>query len=132
MRAALEARLKERLAEAAADFKRTFGVAPGRLLQMEAQHGTMGACQRILASDEFVTQLTPLWEKRRRYSHARRAACPRVSANQRPRHSRVGRGAVAAASGWADVGAAQAGLEQRPLSARVPRGSQPQRALPSI
>lgn len=40
----------------------TFRVAPGRWLQMEAESGTLGACQRILAGEEFVTQLTDLWE----------------------------------------------------------------------
>lgn len=30
---------------------------------MKAESGTLGACQRILATDEFVTPLTPLWEK---------------------------------------------------------------------
>lgn len=61
----LEKRLKERLAVATEDFKRVFGYAPGRWLQMESESGTLGACQRILAPGEYVSQLTPLWEKKR-------------------------------------------------------------------
>lgn len=61
----LEKRLKERLAAATEDFKRVFGYAPGRWLQMESESGTLGACQRILAPGEYVSQLTPLWEKKR-------------------------------------------------------------------
>jgi len=63
MNANPEARLGERISEATEDFKKVFGFAPGRWLQMEAESGTLGACQRILASDDFVSQMTPLWEK---------------------------------------------------------------------
>ena len=48
VRARLEARLTERHAIGTEDFKRVFGKAPGRWLQMEKQHGTLGACQLIL------------------------------------------------------------------------------------
>jgi hypothetical protein len=43
----------------------TFGVAPGRWLQMEQEHGTLGACKRVLtpASEaQWVRILTPLYE----------------------------------------------------------------------
>lgn len=65
MQRTLEVRLKERLAAATEDFRRVFGYAPGRWLQMESESGTLGACQRILAPGEYVSQLTPLWEKKR-------------------------------------------------------------------
>jgi len=43
-----------------------FGCPPGRWLQMEAVHGTLAACKLLLApGTEYVTQLTPSWEKRR-------------------------------------------------------------------
>lgn len=66
----MEARLKERHAIGTEDFNRVFGKAPGRWLQMEKQHGTLGACQLILTelgagADWWVTVLTPLWEARR-------------------------------------------------------------------
>jgi len=52
--------------EATADFTRTFGVAPGRWLQMEAESGTEGAIKLILSPDwpetEWVKVLTQSWE----------------------------------------------------------------------
>ena len=45
--AALEAKLRIWSVEGTQDFKKTFGVMPGRWLQMEAEHGTRGACQRF-------------------------------------------------------------------------------------
>ena len=62
--ARLQARLRERIANSTVLFKRAFGYPPTRWLQMEAESGTLGACQRILASRDFVSQLTPMWEKR--------------------------------------------------------------------
>lgn len=66
----LEARLTERHAIGTEDFKRVFGKAPGRWLQMEKQHGTLGACKLILTelgagADWWVAVLTPLWEAKR-------------------------------------------------------------------
>jgi len=69
-RARLERCLREWSAKATADFKRVFGVAPGRWLQMEAKYGTLDACKRILTPnpadpDGWVTVLTLIWEENR-------------------------------------------------------------------
>jgi hypothetical protein len=64
----LLAKLDQWSAEATADFTRTFGVAPGRWLQMETESGTLGACKRILTDQPeewWVPMLTPSWEKNR-------------------------------------------------------------------
>ena len=66
-RARLEARLKDRHAAGTADFKRVLGYAPGRWLQMEAQYGTLRACQMILTVNPddpngWATQLEPMWK----------------------------------------------------------------------
>jgi hypothetical protein len=58
-------RLRQWSIEATADFKKTFGVVPGRWLQMEAEYGPLGACQRILQPHPeqwWVPALTRLWE----------------------------------------------------------------------
>jgi len=57
MDANLEARLSDRISEATEDFKKVFGFAPGRWLQMEAESGTLGTCQRIPASDDTGSPL---------------------------------------------------------------------------
>lgn len=69
-RVRLEARLKERHAAGTEDFKRVFKCAPGRWLQMEAEHGTLRACQMILTEslddpNGCATHLQPMWEKGR-------------------------------------------------------------------
>lgn len=61
----LEARLKERLAVSTRKVKKTTGYAPTRWLEMEREHGSLGACQLILAEcpkSVWVEQLTPMWE----------------------------------------------------------------------
>lgn len=50
------------------DFTHTFGVRPVRWLQMEAEHGTLGACREILKAHPdhwWMPVLTQLWESGR-------------------------------------------------------------------
>ncbi len=67
--AAQEAQLRQWSIDGTADFTRTFGVAPGRWLQMEAESGAEGAIKRILSPDwpetSWVPVLTQLWEAHR-------------------------------------------------------------------
>jgi hypothetical protein len=68
--AALERRLEEWSTEGTADFRATFGVMPGRWLQMQAECGsTLSACKRILLPDYpeqwWVSALTPSLERKR-------------------------------------------------------------------
>lgn len=61
----LEKRLRERLAISTQKVKREMRHAPTRWLEMEREHGTLGACQIILADCPkavWVEQLTPMWE----------------------------------------------------------------------
>lgn len=63
--AALEAKLRVWSVEGTKDFKKTFGVMPGRWLQMEAEYGTRGACKEILKPHPdqwWMPVLTQLWE----------------------------------------------------------------------
>ena len=62
---ALEAKLRRWSIEGTTDFTQTFGVMPGRWLQMEAMHGTLGACKEILKPHPdqwWMPVLTHLWE----------------------------------------------------------------------
>lgn len=76
--AAQRAQLHQWSLDATADFTRTFGVAPGRWLQMEAESGTEGAIRRILSPEwpesTWVPVLTQLWDTQRLHWSAEVAA----------------------------------------------------------
>jgi hypothetical protein len=61
----IEARLTKWSIDATADFRRTFGKMPGRWLQMEAEYGTRGAVNRLMAESQeswWTPILGHLWE----------------------------------------------------------------------
>ena len=62
------AKLARWSAAATADFVRTFGVVPGRWLQLERELGTHGACKHLLRphpESYWVPILTPSFERNR-------------------------------------------------------------------